>query len=150
MGARPRREIFEKRQKTSPGSTSLREWQSWDGKELTLERRMRRMSQPDRTSYAKSFDRKKCCETRSLRSWEKQVKKESRWEFPGDPVVKTPRYQTSLVAQWLRICLPMHGTRVRALVWEDPTRHGATKPVCHNYWACALEPTCHNYWSPRT
>ena len=26
----------------------------------------------------------------------------------------------SLVAQWLGICLPMQGTRVRALVWEDP------------------------------
>ena len=38
----------------------------------------------------------------------------------------------SLVAQWLRICLPMQGTRVRALVWEDPTCHGATKPVSHN------------------
>ena len=25
----------------------------------------------------------------------------------------------SLVAQWLRICLPMQGTRVWALVWED-------------------------------
>ena len=43
----------------------------------------------------------------------------------------------SLVAQWLRICLPMQGTRVRALVWEDPTCRGATKPVRHNYWACA-------------
>ena len=40
---------------------------------------------------------------------------------------------TSLVAQWLRICLPMQGTRVRALVWEDPTCRSATKPVCHNY-----------------
>ena len=39
----------------------------------------------------------------------------------------------SLVAQWLRICLPMQGTRVRALVWEDPTCRGATKPVSHNY-----------------
>ena len=39
----------------------------------------------------------------------------------------------SLVAQWLRICLPMQRTRVRALVWEDPTCHGATKPVHHNY-----------------
>ena len=47
----------------------------------------------------------------------------------------------SLVAQWLRICLPMQGTRVRALVWEDPTCRGATKPVSHNYWACASE-TC--------
>ena len=39
----------------------------------------------------------------------------------------------SLVAQWLRICLLMQGTRVRALVWEDPTCCGATKPVSHNY-----------------
>ena len=30
---------------------------------------------------------------------------------------------TSLVAQWLRIRLPMQGTRVRALVWEDHTCH---------------------------
>ena len=37
----------------------------------------------------------------------------------------------SLVAQWLRIRLPMQGTRVRALVWEDPTCRGATKPVHH-------------------
>ena len=43
----------------------------------------------------------------------------------------------SLVAQWLRICLPVQGTRVRALVWEDPTCCGATRPVSHNYWACA-------------
>ena len=39
----------------------------------------------------------------------------------------------SLVAQWLRICLPMQGTRVRALVWEDPTCRGANGPVSHNY-----------------
>ena len=39
----------------------------------------------------------------------------------------------SLVAQWLRICLPMQGTRVRALVWEDPTCCGATRSVSHNY-----------------
>ena len=40
---------------------------------------------------------------------------------------------TSLVGQWLRIRLPMQGTQVRALVWEDPTCRGATKPVRHNY-----------------
>ena len=40
---------------------------------------------------------------------------------------------TSLVVQWLRICLPRQGTRVRALVREDPTCRGATKPVLHNY-----------------
>ena len=39
----------------------------------------------------------------------------------------------SLVAQWLRIRLPMQGTRVRALVQEDPTCRGATKPMRHNY-----------------
>ena len=54
---------------------------------------------------------------------------------------------TSLVAQWLRIRLPMQGTQVRALVQEDPTCHGATKPVRHNSWACALEPVSHNYWT---
>ncbi|KAJ8794285.1 hypothetical protein J1605_003242 [Eschrichtius robustus] len=41
--------------------------------------------------------------------------------------------RASLVAQWLRIHLPMQGTWVRDLVREDPTCHGATKPVCHNY-----------------
>ena len=40
----------------------------------------------------------------------------------------------SLVAQWLRIRLPIQGTWVRALAWEDPTCCGATnKPVRHNY-----------------
>ena len=34
----------------------------------------------------------------------------------------------SLVAQWIRICLPMQETRVRSLVWEDPMCCGATKP----------------------
>ena len=41
--------------------------------------------------------------------------------------------RTSPVAQWLRSRLPMQGTWVQALVREDPTCHGATKPVCHNY-----------------
>ena len=25
--------------------------------------------------------------------------------------------------------------------------HMPTKPVCHNYWACALEPRNHKYWA---
>ena len=45
-------------------------------------------------------------------------------------------FGASLVAQWLRICLPIQGTRVQALVWEDPTCRGATRLVSHNYWAC--------------
>ena len=39
----------------------------------------------------------------------------------------------SLVVQWLRVHLPMQGTRVRALVWEDPTCHGVAGLVSHNY-----------------
>ena len=54
---------------------------------------------------------------------------------------------TSLVAQWLRIRLPMQGPQVRALVREDPTCRRTTKPVRHNYWACTLEPASHNYWA---
>ena len=61
--------------------------------------------------------------------------------------VKNWWLRASLVAQWLRVRLPMQGTWVWALVREDPTGRGANKPVCHNYWACALEPACHNYWA---
>ena len=60
------------------------------------------------------------------------------------------RSWASLVAQWLRIRLPMQGTRVGALFQEDPTCHRAIKPVRHNYWDCALEPVSHNYWSLRS
>ena len=31
----------------------------------------------------------------------------------------------------------MQGTRVQSLDWEDPTYCEATKPMPHNYWACA-------------
>ena len=47
--------------------------------------------------------------------------------------IKSTSQGTSLVAQWLRIRLPMQGTQVRALVWEDPTCRGATQSVHHNY-----------------
>ena len=64
---------------------------------------------------------------------------------------------TSLVAQWLRICLPVQRTWVQSLVREDPTCHGATKPqllslhsraTSHNYWSSrAIELMCCNYWA---
>ena len=79
-------------------------------------------------------------------------------------------YWASLVAQWLRVHLLVRGTRVRALVWEDPTCHGAAGPVSHNYWACVsgacapqrerprwwearaprwgVAPTCHSWRKP--
>ena len=50
-----------------------------------------------------------------------------------ETVIKNLPTGASLAAQWLRICLLMQGTRVRALVWEDPTCHGATRPMSHNY-----------------
>ena len=51
----------------------------------------------------------------------------------------------------------MQGTRVRSLVWEDPTCRGATKAMRHNYWAhvpqllkpAHLEPMLHNKRSHR-
>ena len=50
---------------------------------------------------------------------------------------KDPISLASLVAQWWRICFPMQETWVQSLIWEDPTCHGATEPLNHNYWACA-------------
>ena len=55
--------------------------------------------------------------------------------------------RNSLVAWWIRIRLPTQGTWIRSLVKEDSTCCGATKPVCHNYWAHTLEPMNHNYWA---
>ena len=46
--------------------------------------------------------------------------------------IKNALEGASLVAQWLRVCLPMQGTWVQALVWEDPTCHGAAGPVSRN------------------
>ena len=45
--------------------------------------------------------------------------------FPGGAVVKNPP----------------------ANAGDTGSSSGATKPVQHNYWACALEPTSHNYWA---
>ena len=50
-----------------------------------------------------------------------------------ETVIKNLPTGASLVAQWLRVCLLMRGTRVRALVWEDPTCRGAAGPVSHSY-----------------
>ena len=70
---------------------------------------------------------------------------------------KNTPFRASLVVQWLRIRLPVQGTRVRALVREDPTCRGAAKPVCHNYWTfepqllkpARLEPMLRNKRSHR-
>ena len=54
---------------------------------------------------------------------------------------------TSLVPQWLRICLPMQRTWVRSLVCKDPPCHGATPPVHHDCWAHSLEPVSCSSWA---
>ena len=51
--------------------------------------------------------------------------------YPENTIIQKESW-ASLVARWLRVCLPMQGTRVRALVWEDPTCRGAAGPVSHN------------------
>ena len=65
---------------------------------------------------------------------EMQLKTTMRYHLTPDriAIIKKNTNRASLVAQWLRICLLMQGTRVRALVWEDPTCHGAAGPVSHN------------------
>ena len=45
---------------------------------------------------------------------------------------KNTDIHTSLVAQWIRICLPMQGTWVQTLVREGPTCQGATKHAYHS------------------
>ena len=49
----------------------------------------------------------------------------------------------SLLVQWLRILLPMQGTWVRSLIWEDPTCLGATtttEPALQSLRATAISP----------
>ena len=43
----------------------------------------------------------------------------------------------------LRTPFPVHWRCVLAV--SSPGGRG--KPMCHNYWACALEPTSHTYWA---
>ena len=59
---------------------------------------------------------------------------QSLWVHENPEVEEEGRTRTSLVVHWLRTYLPMQGTWVD-LVWEDPTRLGATKPESYNYWA---------------
>ena len=60
------------------------------------------------------------------------------------PLAEADEIETAWWKRWwgppawsrrLRIHLPMLGTPVRSLVWEDSTCQRATKPMCHNNWA---------------
>ena len=61
-----------------------------------------------------------------------------------DLTPKTLSQVSSLGVPWWRIYLLMQGTWVQFLVWEDSTCLAASKPGCHNYWACTLEPMIHS------
>ena len=67
-----------------------------------------------------------------------------------DEHLEEPKLETNQMSTNSRTHLPMQETRIQSLIQEDPTCPGATKPVRHNYWACALEPTSHNHWSRHT
>ena len=46
--------------------------------------------------------------------------------------------RTSLVVQWISMCLPVQGTQVQSPVQEQSTRLRATEPVLHTCrWPCA-------------
>ena len=61
-------------------------------------------------------------------NWENRAKKikeyapQSQDEMKNKKkILRNVENRTSLVVHWLRIRLPMQGTWVRALVWEDST-----------------------------
>ena len=71
--------------------------------------------------------------------------------------LKNAKFQTPLVVQWVGVHLPMQGTQVPSVLWEDPTCHRATKalqqtpkPVLQSLRAAITQPTCCSYWSPLT
>ena len=55
--------------------------------------------------------------------------------------------RTSLVVQWLRICLSIQGTWVLFQGWEDPTSLEGAMPMCCNYWALVLVRESRNCWA---
>lgn len=64
---------------------------------------------------------------------------------PGTLSIKAQK-ETCLVAEWVRIRMPMQGTQVRSLVQEDTTSCRATKPMhCNTH----EKPITHTR-SPRT
>ena len=69
--------------------------------------------------------------------------------LPTDKGIKQEKQKHGLLGAFLVVqCLGIHlvrqGTLIQSLVQEDFTCPGATKPVCHNYWDCALEPEFYN------
>ena len=85
---------------------------------------------------------------KKIHRWQVSIWKNAPHHMSSGKCKLKQQWGTSLVVQWLRICLPLPGTRVWALLWEDPTCCRTTKPVRHSYWSYALEPANHSYWNP--
>ena len=85
--------------------------------------------------HPKSYDstpetRKRMSRVRLKRGIAETMLAKSLWHSGQQEIIK-PR--ASLVAQWERVCWPMTETPDHPLLQEDPTCHGATKPMCHHY-----------------
>ena len=63
-------------------------------------------------------------------------------KLPQTQWLKTTQIWTSLVVQWLKICLPIQGTWVRSLVWEDLTCLRPARTMRHNYWSPGVQSLC--------
>ena len=88
----------------------------------------------------------KCHGQRSLAGCSSRGRKESdstEWVSTAHTSIKTKQG----LPWWyrrIRIRLPVQGTRVQLLVREDPTCHGASKPVHQDSWAWVPEPGTHS------
>ena len=65
-------------------------------------------------------------------------------------IVDKMKFRDFLVTQGLRIHLSMRGTQVQSLLRGGSTCLGATRPVHHNSWVCALKPASWNHGAQGT
>ena len=92
----------------------------------------------------KTLTQKDICTPMFMQPLFTRAKIQKQHKFPSvDEWMKKMWDRASRVAQRWRIHLPMQEKQVWPLIWENSTCHRATKPMCHNYWACALEPRSH-------
>ena len=72
------------------------------------------------------------------------------WNHKANFVKTGAKFGLPWLPSGKEFCLTVKGTQVQPLIQDDSTCHGATKPVHHNHWACALEPMGHSSWRPCT
>ena len=61
-------------------------------------------------------------------------------------IFENDQFRTAQGLQWMGIRLPTQQTRVRLLVWRDPTCYGATQLVHHSYWSPHTPEPAQNQW----